>query len=192
MLSEHGKYNKGRPYRTSAGIPFILRYPEKVAPGKIVGSAFTSVDFAPSVLDLMGVEDHGVQFDGESFANEVTNDYLITNYPRKKFMFDPAADAFWAGVMIGDIRLVVSRADIPWLFDLRTDPFEVINFFDDPQYETIQKSLMDDLYVALDEYDIPLKDATDKFILWSKPACYDKGDRIEVDTQFYTCEDIGS
>ena len=131
-MGEHGKYNKVRPYRTSAGIPFILRYPEKVAPGTIVGSALSSIDFAPSVLDLMEVEDHGVQFDGDSFANEVINDFLVTNYPRKKFMYDPSKSFLWAGVMIGDIRLVVSRVDIPWLFDLRTDPFEVINFFDDP------------------------------------------------------------
>jgi uncharacterized sulfatase len=28
LLGEHGKLNKGQPYETSAGIPFIVKYPD--------------------------------------------------------------------------------------------------------------------------------------------------------------------
>lgn len=38
-MGEHLRHNKLTPYDTSAGVPFIIRYPAKIAPGKVVRSA---------------------------------------------------------------------------------------------------------------------------------------------------------
>jgi hypothetical protein len=169
-----------------------LRYPGKVAPGRVVKSALTSVDFAPSILQLMGVDNHDVQFDGISFAKEVTftpPKKLVTNYKRKRYMFEGGPNALWVAVIEKDIRLVVSSMEIPWLFDLEADPFEVINFFDNPKYLDIQTRLLEDLYVFLDEYDIPLKH--NSLMAWSIPACYNSNDNFSLKRNQYTCDDIG-
>ena len=38
-MGEHLRHNKLTPYDTSAGVPFVIRYPAKIAPGKVVRSA---------------------------------------------------------------------------------------------------------------------------------------------------------
>ena len=182
--------NKGRPFRTSGGIPFIMKYPAKVPKGKIVHSALTTVDFMPSILSLMNVEHHGLELDGTDFSKEVTNSFAETNYPRKRFMFDPSKQGHWAGVLMRNYRLIVSKGDIPWLFDLDADPFEVYNYFDDPKYASVQESLLDALFVAMEEYNFPITSRT-RYMYWSIPACIDSRDRIEISSAFYTCEDIG-
>ena len=189
-MGEHGKLNKGRPFRTSAGVPFILRYPGKVLEGKKINSALTSVDFAPSILSLMGVENHGgVNFDGSDFSNELLNRYTSTNYPRTRFTFDSDDNAQWAAVIRRQLRLVVSKVDHPWLFDLDEDPYEVENFFDVPKYATMRDSLLEDLKSAFEEFDLPLKNSP--YMLLSTPACFDSPNRIQIESKNYRCEDIG-
>lgn len=191
LLGEHGKMNKGRPFRTSAGVPFILRYPGKVMEGKEINSVLTSVDFAPTILTLMGVEDHGgATFDGTDFSNEVLNTFPSTNYPRTRFSFDSNDNPQWAAAMRRQHRLVVSKNEYPWLFDLDADPFEVENFFDVPRYRNVRDRLLEQLKNALEEYDIPLSKTM--FIYWSTPACIDSSDRIQIDSINYTCEDLGN
>lgn len=191
-MGEHGKLNKGRPFRTSAGVPFILRFPGKVLEGKKVSSALTSVDFAPSILSLMGVENNGgVNFHGTDFSKELLNSSTSTNYPRTRFIFDTADkdSPQWAAAIRRQIRLVVSRSDHPWLFDLDQDPYEVKNFFDVPRYATMRDSLLEDLKSAFEEFDDPIKDTP--YMFWSTPACFDSPNRIKIDSKDYTCDDIG-
>lgn len=191
LLGEHGKLNKGRPYRTSAGIPFIVRYPGHVQPGKKVNSALSSVDFAPTILSLMGAHDHGVQFDGSDFSNELTGDYLVSNYPRVRFTFDSTYNGNWAAVMRRNLKIVLSKNTIPWLFDLNADPLEIKNYFDVPKYATARDVLLDRLYPAITEYRMSIANAT-RYIYWSTPSCLDSDDRIEIDSSFFTCNDIGN
>ena len=49
MLGEHAKLNKGMPYETSMGVPFIVKYPRKVLKGKIIETAYSTIDFAPTI-----------------------------------------------------------------------------------------------------------------------------------------------
>lgn len=189
LLGEHGRISaKGLPFRTSAGIPFIVRYPEKVLSGKIIKSALSSVDFAPSILTLMGVEDHGFESDGVDFSTSLTNDRKWINSYQKQVVFDVGQSYDWVAVIMQHLKLVVSSKDIPWLFDLKADPFEIINFFDDPNYEEAQQSLLENILISIPKYDIPIDG---KKLKWSKPACWDSGDRVEVNAEYYTCADIG-
>ncbi len=183
--------NKGRPYRTSAGIPFIVRYPDHVRSGKIVNSALSSVDFAPTILSLMGANNHGVQFDGTDFSNELTSNSAVSNYPRVKFTFDSTYHGNWAAVIQRNIKIVLSKNGTPWLFDLNVDPFEIINYFDVPKYASTRDVMMDRLFPAITEYGMSIANAT-KFIYWSTPACLDSDDSIEIDSKLFTCNDIGN
>ena len=38
-MGEHLRHNKLTPYDTSAGVPFVIRYPRKIAAGKVIRSA---------------------------------------------------------------------------------------------------------------------------------------------------------
>jgi len=190
LLGEHGKLNKGRPFRTSAGVPFIVRYPGQVGPGKIVNSALSSVDFAPTILNLMGANNHGVQFDGSDFSGELTSKSAVSNYPRVRFTFDSTYKGEWAAVMSRSIKIVVSKSTEPWLFDTDSDPFEINNYFDDPKYSSIRDALMDRLFPAITAHGMSIADVTNVFY-WSTPACRDSNNRIEIDSKFFTCSDVG-
>ncbi len=56
LVGDHGKMNKGRSFRTSAGVPFIMRFPGKVNESKRIDSARSSDDFALTILSLVGVD----------------------------------------------------------------------------------------------------------------------------------------
>ncbi len=192
MLAEHGKFNKNRPYRTSAGIPMILRYPEKVMAGKVVETAYTSVDFAPSVLKLMGVTNHGVEFQGIDFSEEVVSDEMVSSKDVIRYVFDSGVKMRWAAAVMQQYRLVISAIDVPWLFDLNRDPYEIQNFYNYQQIvpKEIQQQLQDALFTAMPKYQIPLY-LTDKVIYWTKPACIDSNDRLPTDAVNGVCDDLG-
>ena len=112
MLGEHGKFNKNRPYRTSAGIPFILRYPDRVMAGKIVETAYTSVDFAPSVLKIMGVTNPNVNFQGVDFSQELLSDEKVSSKEVIRYVFDSGNNMRWAAAIMKQYRLVISGNEV--------------------------------------------------------------------------------
>ncbi len=191
MLAEHGKMNKGRPYRTAAGIPFIVRYPGTIPKGKIIKTAFSSIDFVPSILNLMNVENRALQnFDGIDFTNELLNDVAVVDTKRVRFTFDTGKTPVWAAAISQQYKLVISGMDVPWLFDLDADPYEIRNFFDDPSYVETRTRLLYRLLNALSEHKIPLSENT-KYMFWSTPECIDSRDRIDIgDNRAITCADV--
>ena len=54
-------------------------------------------------------------------------------------------------------KLVMSPLDKPWLFDLKNDPDELVNFYNNPNYSEIAKSLKKELYVQMERYNEPLQ-----------------------------------
>ena len=82
MMGEHANYNKGKPYQSSAGVPFIIRYPGHVKNGKIVKTAYSSPDFAPTILSIMGVDHSDISFQGIDGSEEILNDSKWTKNQR--------------------------------------------------------------------------------------------------------------
>jgi hypothetical protein len=194
LLGEHAKMNKGNPYRTSAGIPFILRYPAKVKPGKIVKSATTSVDFAPTILSLMGLQRPKKESHGFNVAYEVLSNKSVINNGRVRYMFDAGKNVEWAAAFRNQYKVIISAKDVPWLFDLDKDPNELINYFDHPDYLKIREQLLKKLAKAIKEFRIPLV-KKHKHLLWSTPICLDSNDRVSLSTSssstVATCSDLG-
>ena len=54
LCGEHGRLNKGVPYEGSARIPFLVYCPGRVKPGTVVDAALGTVDFLPTVMNLIG------------------------------------------------------------------------------------------------------------------------------------------
>jgi arylsulfatase A-like enzyme len=142
MLFEHGKEKKGMPYKASAAVPFIVKYPEKVIPGKVVETAYSHIDFAPTILSMMGVDYDANVFDGEDFLADLQSNEMVANDVTKTAYFKTSE---WKSVASSQFKLVIGGSDNqykPWLFDLEKDPDELVNFFDDKEYDKVKDFLM--------------------------------------------------
>ena len=192
-LMEHGRFNKNTPYETSAGIPFIIRYPEKVPAGKIIETAYSSVDFAPTILSLMGVHNpSGVSFQGVDGSQDlVSNKQLVKDGSQIVFSFATGNTPDWATAIRDGYKLVLHTEDIPWLFHLNNDPEEMINFIDSPWLQEIKHQLQDALVKALTDYNIGLATET-PFIYLDKPACIDSKDVLPIIKTGKLCKDLGT
>ena len=153
MMCEHCRMNKGLPYKTSVGIPFVLRYPAKVPAGKVIHTAYTTVDFFPTLMGLMGIRKglpdfHGLDASGDftSSPKELSDDRIV--YVRH------SAGA-WVAAFDQRYKLVLSSADKPWLFDLQTDPDELRNFFGREGYADVTKRLKKELLAQMMKFKEP-------------------------------------
>ena len=91
MIGEHGNYNKNQPYLTSAGVPFIIRYPDHVIKNKVIKTAYSSPDFAPTILGLMGVNHSEYNFQGIDGSNEILSKAVWTQREQVRFMTDTSS-----------------------------------------------------------------------------------------------------
>ncbi len=140
LCGEHKRLNKGVPYEGSAKIPFITYYPEKIRPGTVVNQALTCVDFLPTVLSLMGVDTAG-----EEEGRDASALFMGKTPPDWKDIAFMRGGRNWLCVLTDDHKLVYPMAGIPWLFDLKKDPDELTNFYQDPQYRTVVRNLTTEL-----------------------------------------------
>jgi uncharacterized sulfatase len=127
--------NKGLPYETSAKIPFVIRYPARIKPGKVIQTAQTNVDFTPTVLGLLDLKHDLPEFHGKNTAADLLSDEKkIVN---DRIVYFRNAGGAWVAAVDHRYKLVLSTSDTPWLFDLEKDPNELTNCFEDPAYQQI-------------------------------------------------------
>ena len=55
MMGDHGLMQKSKPYDASARIPFLLRFPGRVQPGRRSAERVSLTDLLPTFLDAAGV-----------------------------------------------------------------------------------------------------------------------------------------
>ena len=139
--------SKATPYEESIHIPFLLRYPTRVAAGQRTDVLFSSVDVMPTLLGLAGVDvPTGVQGMDLSHAalgqqgpvpDSVYLQILGPGWPHRGDWV-----GCWRGVRIQ--RWVYAR----WhgdggvrLYDRETDPYEMDNLAGQPAFAGIQATL---------------------------------------------------
>jgi arylsulfatase A-like enzyme len=138
LRGEHNRQNKGVPYEGSARIPFLLKYPDKITKKTVIDQALSSVDFLPTVLNLMNVKTAG-----KEQGRDATPLFLgkNTEWNDIAFMRGTGPKPNWVSAVTDQYKLVVSPYDIPWLFDLKRDPDELQNFFTDPGHRETARQL---------------------------------------------------
>jgi len=195
MKLEHGIKNKNFPYETSAGIPFVVKYPDRIPAGKIIETAHSSVDFAPTILSMMGITDPppDVTFQGIDASQELmSSDMIISNNDQITFSINTGNNPSWAAAIKTGYKLIFSHNDVPWLFDLNRDPDELINFASSSWHQPIFEELREALIGALTRYEVPLGKRSN-FIYLDVPACYDRRDVLPVNNgKILFCSDIGT
>ncbi|MDB5079158.1 MAG: sulfatase [Chloroflexi bacterium] len=147
-------------------IPFILRLPDDKG-GRVEDNFVSLTDFMPTFLDLAGVA-KPAQVDGESvvpfargetpaeWRQEVFAEFHGHHFPYPQRM-----------IRTRRYKLVVNPGDLNELYDLETDPSELLNQYNHPELLGVRQELMTRLY---DE----LKARGDNFYHWMT-TMYDIG-----------------
>ena len=144
MRGEHDRQNKGIPLEASAKVPFIVRYPKKIASGKIINETLGGVDFMPTILGLLGVAATGNE-DGRDASKLFTakdSDWSDISFVRG------TGESNWISAIDKRYKLILSQSDEPWLIDKVKDPDELQNFCFKPECRNVVKKLAS----ALKEY----------------------------------------
>ncbi|QDT07097.1 Choline-sulfatase [Rubripirellula lacrimiformis] len=133
LCYEHGRLNKGNPYEGSAKIPMIIAAPGKIPAGKRIDQALGTVDFAPTILSLMEMDSpDGIE--GRDASALLVGNADQPSWDDVTFLRSAGSKPGWLAAVSDQYKLVVSVADVPWLFDLKSDPDELINHAGDPEH----------------------------------------------------------
>ena len=124
-LGDHGEDEHGMfLYESVLRIPWIVRLPTSGRGGSVVAEQVRSIDLAPTVLDLTGV-DAQHRMDGESLApvmrgrprRDPPASYADTHFPQLHFGW-----SMTRSLRVGEWKYI--DAPNPELYDLRTDRSE--------------------------------------------------------------------
>ncbi len=153
MHGSHGLYKKQWPWNEAIKIPFVIRYPGRVAGGQEIGAPINVIDIMPTLLGLAGlpVPDAVEGVDLSAYITGVRDDppesVLIMNpcpfsigdtrghdqYPDYK-----GERLEYRGV-ITERYTYVRTIDRPWLlYDNLKDPYQLDNLIDDPGCKDIR------------------------------------------------------
>ncbi len=158
MLGEHDFIDKRWMYDESMRIPLIVRYPAHVKPGSVSGEMVSNVDLAPTLLDLAGIEAPNFM-QGRSLVplleGETPEDWPQAVYYRYWMHMTHHDNPAHYGIRTKDYKLMFfyglpldAEGALPdptqpgWeLYDLRNDPWEMRNVYDNPQYADVRERL---------------------------------------------------
>lgn len=150
FLGEHGWYDKRFMYEESLRMPLIIKYPREVKAGKILSETTLNVDFAPSLLEFAGIK-KPFEMQGESFVPILRGEkaenwrtsmyYHYYEYP-KWHNVQPHY-----GIRIDRYKLIHFYYDVDiWEFyDLKEDPNELTNLYNNPEYNYLIANLKKEL-----------------------------------------------
>jgi arylsulfatase A-like enzyme len=149
FLGEHNFFDKRFMYEESLRMPFLIRWPGKIRPGGVSKGMILNVDFAPTLLDVAGMKTPA-DMQGRSFLplleGKTPKDWRAAMYYR---YYHPGHHNVAAhfGVRTGRYKLIYFNKLDQWeLYDLRKDPREMNNVYNDPAYAKIVEDLKKELY----------------------------------------------
>ena len=144
FLGEHGFFDKRFIYDESYSMPLLIQYPKKLKAGIVNDQLVMNLDFAATLLDWAGIK-KPAQMQGLSFANYIENSKRLRNATYYHYYEYPGEHAVKRhyGIRTEKYKLIHYYYDIDqWeLFDLEKDPHEMMNVYNKPAYQEIQKQL---------------------------------------------------
>ncbi|MDG3005616.1 sulfatase family protein [Paludisphaera mucosa] len=168
-LGEHGWFDKRWIFEESLRTPLLVRWPGVAKPGRVEGRIVSNVDFAPTFLEAAGIA-IPPEIQGRSLV-PILRDAAPADW-RRSFYYEyfeyPAPHHVRPhhGVVTDRYKLV--RFDGPdldaWeLFDLREDPRELKNVYDEPTNAPIVAELKRELERLRKELKVPAKPPREAF-----------------------------
>lgn len=163
FLGDHGWFDKRFMYEESLRMPFVVSYPRGIKAGSVSKDMILNVDFAQTFLDLAGLK-APAEMQGRSFRplleGKTPSDWRKSMYYRywmhKADHYVPAHYGlrtmdykliYYYGDALGQKGAVGKPTKPEWeLFDLKKDPMELNNVYEDPAYTDILPGLKDELH----------------------------------------------
>ncbi len=149
-LGDHGWFDKRFMYEESLRMPLLVRYPKEIKPGSVNEDIVLNLDFGPTFLDFAGVakpEDMQGRSIRRILRRKTPKDWRTSMYYR--YYEYPAVHSVKRhyGVRTQRYKLIHFYHDIDeWeLYDLKKDPREMKNVFNDPAYAGTIKKLKAEL-----------------------------------------------
>ena len=152
MLGEHDYQDKRWMYEESERMPCIIRFPPGIKAGTRTDAVVENVDFAPTLLDFAGIEAPAVM-QGRSFKSVCETGVEPDNWKQAAYY------RYWMhmahhdnpghlGLRTKAYKLIyyygmgredqTPRTPPGWeLYDLKRDPQELVNVYDDPAYADV-------------------------------------------------------
>lgn len=181
MHGSHGVYKKQWPWNEAIKIPFVIRYPGHIEPGRQIDAPINVIDVMPTLLGLAGlpVPDvvEGVDLSPYLLGrrNDPPESVLIMNPCPFSIGDSRGHDQYpdykgrrleYRGV-ITDRYTYVRTIDQPWLlYDNLVDPYQTNNLIDDSGHESIRahlETLMQAHMAAIGDEMMPREDYYERF-----------------------------
>ncbi len=158
FLGEHGLFDKRFMYEESLRMPFLVRYPKEIKPHSVNKDIVLNIDYAETFLDYAGIP-IPKDMQGESLRpllkGKTSKDRRTAMYYRywmNRPHFNDAAHygirteryklIFYYGLGLGTAGSLNKPAPPEWeFFDLKKDPNEMRNVYNDPAYTDVVKKL---------------------------------------------------
>ena len=163
-MGEHLLDNKKTPYETSAGVPMIIKFPNHIQPGRVVETAYSTIDFAPTLLGLIG-KITGNSFDATNNAFQGldgSGELLDFGSPVRKdndvifsYRYSKVSKSLWVAAITKRYKLIFSVHDHPWFYDLNIDPDELNNYYYHERYQSVIGSMKQEVQTFLNQQNIP-------------------------------------
>ena len=159
-LGEHGWFDKRFMYEESFGMPMVMSWPGHIKPGTQVTGLTQNIDFAPTFLDMCGIE-IPEDMQGVSFRRLVERGNTPRNWRKSIYYHYYEFPGFHSvrahyGVKMERYKLMHFYVDDKWeLYDLEEDPAEMHNLYGEKGMEKVVAELKAELTRLQEEYDVP-------------------------------------
>ncbi|TWF40772.1 arylsulfatase A-like enzyme [Chitinophaga polysaccharea] len=157
-LGEHGWFDKRFIYNESLKTAFAIRYPGVIKPGTKLDALVSNTDWAPTILDIAGAKIPS-EIQGRSFLpllkHQPIKDWRKAAYYHYYEYPEPHHVSPHFGLRTKDYMLVRFYKGVnSWeLFDLKKDPNQLKNVYNNPSYVAVKQQLLQQLKALILEYD---------------------------------------
>ncbi|MCM1300310.1 MAG: sulfatase [Alistipes senegalensis] len=148
FLGEHGWFDKRFMYEECQRTPLLVRYPRAVKAGTRTHALAMNIDLAPTFVDMAGL-DVPADMQGRSLRGVLTSGGAVPDEWRTGVYYHYYEYPSWHsvkrhyGMRTEDYKLIHFYNDVDeWeLYDLKKDPHEMRNVYDDPDYAAVRADL---------------------------------------------------
>ena len=160
MFGSQGQHNKEKPWEESVNVPFVIRWPAGIPGDRRLDTLFSTVDIAPTLLGLAGLEAPAVM-QGTDISGTLSG--RGGPEPDEAFLMNIRGNQDSQTNFIGDwrgvrthrytyVRHLLARTSTPWLlYDNLEDPQQRVNRVGDPSYASVRQELESRLNRSLDD-----------------------------------------
>ena len=163
-MGEHGWFDKRMMYEESYRTPFLVKWPGTIKPGSVNTDLVQNIDFAPTFLDICGVE-IPADMDGVSVVPLLKGEkpadwrkHLYYTYYEYPAVHSVRRHEGVSGKRYKLIRYYgpdVENGEEWELFDLKTDPGEMNSQYSNPEYASVVAELKKELIKMRKKYQLP-------------------------------------